>query len=610
MPKTLRYIGAEERWFETTVTGSPQMWLRNQTGSVPDNQVAALLGTGLFTLFEREQVFKQDGEVVDVGGNAVRPIPTVGPLFKGSMGRQICTWPAFSAQQGSVSLIPNPDPMPDGATSWVRVRRNASPSSTAEATVALAAYTPATGTFPSIAVKMFNPTNRVLDFRLRLWNFTNGTRNIVYGGSIKPTRKPVLVTLSPLATVQSTWNFSNPDKIEAVRVEQTDVGPNGPWLDGDELWFGEVYADVKGRARFMLTFDDVPANVLRPYPLSASAPASGRSAFQMLSYYGFKGTIYVVPDLVGGPAKVQVSDILALQEAGWAVGSHSATHPIDAIGAGLRLLGPYGYNRSRASRASGALETFTDCRVVSTNSATGVFTCENAHSMSVGSKLTFYDPAQVPAGCVLGQTYYVTAPSGANFKLATTAALANAGTGITLPSNWTGLAEWRWPGSAPDDSAIYADIKAGIDGLTALGIRGHERYFALPQGGWDHFVRSAVEKLGIAHTRGIATVSANHRSILLGWPTGGTVSSTPFWACGWPEQPDAISTDQSFSAAQVNARIDELKANGYTGANYHHSAADSAAELDALLARLKTESDGGFIDVVTVKELDEMLGVW
>jgi len=48
MPKTLRYIGAEERFFEVGVTGSQQMWLRNQIGEVSNSDSVLLLATGKF----------------------------------------------------------------------------------------------------------------------------------------------------------------------------------------------------------------------------------------------------------------------------------------------------------------------------------------------------------------------------------------------------------------------------------------------------------------------------------------------------------------------------------------------------------------------------------
>lgn len=545
----------------------------------------------------------------------------IGNLRKGTIGRQVALWSAFSvAAQGNATLITTDlPPQPDNATKSVRLVRNASPASAGECAAAVGAYTPVVSTiYPSVGIWIKNPGKRVLDFRVRFWGTGGTPRSISYGGSVRPGRGWQFVTMSGKANVAGNWIIGT-DVINAVRVEQASgaaVGPNGEWVDGDELIFGAVYADVKARPRFILTFDDVPSDVYRPYPaaLSPAPPVSGRSAKQMLDYYGFKGTMYVVPALVDGTAtNVRSDEIQELLDAGWAIGSHSATHPIDSVGAGSRLLGPYGYYRSRAQRAANASEAATalDCRVTGTNSGTGVFTTENAHQMLTGGKLTFFDPLQLPSGCQLGITYYVINTGATTFKLATTPGNANAGTAIPLPSNWSGLAEWRWPGSAPDDSAIYDDIKAGIDGLTLKGFRGHEKFFALPQGGWDHYVRSAVERLGISHTRGISSTAANHRDLHVGHSTGGTTSSSPYVVLsGWPEQGSAISTDQSFTLVQATDFVDECITFGYTGANYHHSVQNSADILDGLLAYLKTKSDAGLIDVMTVWELFEEVQLW
>lgn len=71
MPKTLRYIGAEERFFEVGVTGSQQMWRRWQSGPVPDENVESLLKTGLFEVFEQNQVFESGGELFSSDGRSV-----------------------------------------------------------------------------------------------------------------------------------------------------------------------------------------------------------------------------------------------------------------------------------------------------------------------------------------------------------------------------------------------------------------------------------------------------------------------------------------------------------------------------------------------------------
>lgn len=530
--------------------------------------------------------------------------------LKASMGRQICVWPSLTAVNGDVTLVDYAFPVPDGATKSVRLGYSAvAGGSNAHAPVAFSAYTPATGTFPALGVWIYNPTSRALDFRLRLWNEAFN-RSIVYGGSAAPGEG--FYTLSSLATVLTTWTFPT-DKIAAVRVEQPTGGtllPNssGEWSPGEYLVFGPTYADIKGRAAVLITFDDVPDTLTEPYPQSASVPPSGRSALEMLTYFGLKGNVFLSSKVFGkGGAKPE--HIRKVQDAGWTVGSHTRSHPVNAAGDGLRLLGPMGWNYSRAA-GNGR----NDCRVISTGASTDTLTCEGNHSLSVGSKIEFTTGA--PTGLAVGVTYWPFATSGATMKLATTEANANAGIAIDLPSDWTGTVEFRFAGSAPDISAIRADIRGGIDDITAAGITGHERYFALPQGGWDRYVREACEAEGVKVVRGTASPAVTHRPLYVGpgvscRPTGGTASGSPNCPPGWPHIAHSVSVDGgAWSLAQALAFNTALCDNGWVGSLYHHSTADNAAELHAYLADVAAKRDGGLLEVPTLQELDEDLGCW
>lgn len=71
MAKTLRYIGADERFFEIGVTGSQQMWLRGQVGEVSDVHAPLLLASGRFEVYERAPVFAQAGVAVDARGHGL-----------------------------------------------------------------------------------------------------------------------------------------------------------------------------------------------------------------------------------------------------------------------------------------------------------------------------------------------------------------------------------------------------------------------------------------------------------------------------------------------------------------------------------------------------------
>lgn len=529
--------------------------------------------------------------------------------LKASMGRQICVWPSLVAVNGDVTLVDYAFPVPDGATKSVRLGYSVG-GSNAHAPVAFEAYTPATGTFPALGIWIYNPTSRALDFRLRLWNEAF-SRSIVYGGSAAPGEG--FYTLSSLATVQSTWTFPT-DKIAAVRPEQPTGGtllPNssGEWVAGDYLIFGPTYADIKGRAAVLITFDDVPDTLTEPYPQSASVPPSGRSALEMLTHFGLKGTVFL-SSKVFGKRGAKPEHIRKVQDAGWTVGSHTRSHPVNAAGDGLRLLGPMGWNYSRAV-ANGR----NDCRITSATASSDTLACEGNHFLSVGSKIELTSGAP-PAGLSLGVTYWPFATAGAGMKLATTESNANAGVAINLTSDWTGTVEFRFAGSAPDISAIRADIRGGIDDITAAGITGHERYAALPQGGWDRHVRQAFEAEGVKVVRGTASPAVTHRPIYVGpgvscRPTGGTGSGSPNCPPGWPHIAHSVSVDGgAWSLAQALAFNAALCDNGWVGSLYHHSTADNPAELHAYLADVAAKRDAGLLEAPTLQELDVDLGCW
>ncbi len=51
MPTTLRYIGTQNPYFETAVTGKPTKWTPGDTSDVVDGDVTALVATGFFEVY-------------------------------------------------------------------------------------------------------------------------------------------------------------------------------------------------------------------------------------------------------------------------------------------------------------------------------------------------------------------------------------------------------------------------------------------------------------------------------------------------------------------------------------------------------------------------------
>lgn len=132
MPTTLRYIGAEERFFETAVTGSQQMWLRGQIGSASDVHAPLLLATGKFEVYERDPVFGNGQQIVDSQGGFV-------------IGDR-------SSQQGN--LVVNGD-MSAGASGWVGIRSNISAASNVLTIAGTSGYPGAYRQFPTTPGKVY-----------------------------------------------------------------------------------------------------------------------------------------------------------------------------------------------------------------------------------------------------------------------------------------------------------------------------------------------------------------------------------------------------------------------------------------------------------------------
>ena len=347
----------------------------------------------------------------------------------------------------------------------------------------------------------------------------------------------------------------------------------------------------------------------------AYAGTQDRSIQQIVESYGFRGSLFIVPQWLGTTGRygygggsnafMSASDVLAMWADGWAVGSHSNTHPSNGDSAGLRLLGPYGYYLSNAYdnmplqyRTNFGITIAWRRRVTAgTQASPSVFTTENAHQFLVNQPIVFTDVA--PTGCTLGVTYYVrTTPSATTFTLATDqGTLASAVNNTT--GAWSGTANYRWPGSTLDDSAIYQDIIDCANALTAMGITTAFKFLALPQGGADEYVRSACIRAGITWVRGVTTPTQAN-TIPIGAPSGGGL---PLQHGGWMLQPDSVQTDGTVAISALTGYVDEVIKQGACGCSYHHGLSNGTVlGLDRLCMHLRTKVDANLIDVLTVDE--------
>lgn len=349
-----------------------------------------------------------------------------------------------------------------------------------------------------------------------------------------------------------------------------------------------------------------------------------RSGQGIVEEYGFRGTVFIVPSWLGTTGRygyggtsnkfMSSADVQQMYGEGWSVGSHSNTHPSNNDNAGLRLLGPYGYflsntvdNLSAKYVAAWSLGASNRRRATGAATGTNVITFENAHKFLINMPIVFTDVA--PTGLTVGVTYYVqTIPLSTTCTLATDqGTLAST---ATITSTWSGVANYRYPGSANDDSAIYADIIAGAAGVAALGIPTGSKFFALPQGGADEYVRSACIRAGLTWIRGVSSYNNAH-TIPVGYPSGGGMSNINNYCGGWMQQLDAVQSDgTTITVPNLQTYINDTVTQGACGCSYHHGVgAKNIPLLDQMCAYLKTKSDARLIDVVTADDMAAAIGI-
>lgn len=161
-------------------------------------------------------------------------------------------------------------------------------------------------------------------------------------------------------------------------------------------------------------------------------------------------------------------------------------------------------------------------------------------------------------------------------------------------------------GAASDDSAIYTDVVNGVEWLFDRGFQ-DAAHFALPQGGWDSYVRTACLRAGLTSVRAISNPG-------IGYPVRGSLhvgggSSQNQYQTGWIDLPGAIQLDGTPTQADILAYVNEVKRLGATGLNYTHYF-NGLENFDYLCDILRTAQDAGEITVMTAAEYYDATRDW
>lgn len=378
-----------------------------------------------------------------------------------------------------------------------------------------------------------------------------------------------------------------------------------PWEAGETIKFGAVYINSRTRPKFIIRTDDgFDSNVANGAGYPAGYPTSGGNYNDIFTYYGFVGTALITPSLVGTSGYLTLAQLQTMATAGWSFCNHSYSHPYNSTSHGLGLLGPYGYWYSQLV-TQGYLTTEADRQVITCVAATNVLTTKADHKFNTGTPYVFVDwgGGDVIPGVTLGTTYWIkTTPSATTFTLAPDATLATT-VDITGDVTATGNANYRYYGSSVDDSAIYDDIMLAKQTLDGYGLTNmHSDWLAIPQGGWDPYVMSAIQRAGF-YSWNTCNPATGQIALPVGKIAGGGNSGSTWHMNGWIEIPGSIQCDGSPTITQIKAFVDQCVRVGGTGAAHVHGiSAAVATTYDALCAYLQLKQRQGLIDVVTLTE--------
>jgi hypothetical protein len=416
---------------------------------------------------------------------------------------------------------------------------------------------------------------------------------------------------------------ANHNLVEGEPIIFTDIAPIGLSL-GEQYWV----STVPDLTSFTLSADESLTSHVHTEGFAGVANyrfagIAGRSGQQIVESHGFKGSLFLVPSWLGTlgrygygrrPKKfMSAADAQAMHADGWSIGSHTNTHPSNLENAGLRLLGPYGYflsnpvdNLPASYVATWRLGNAHRRRAANASAGTNIISFENPHMFLGNMPIVFTDDA--PSGLTVGTVYYcqsIPTASTATFATDQGSLVATA----VITADWSGLANYRFARASSDDSAIYADIQDGVDGLLALGITTAQKFFALPQGAADEYVRSACVRAKLGWIRG---ASIHAHTIPAGKPSGGGLSGIALEPGGWLAQPDCAQTDGAVSPSirEIRTYLDETISQGACGCSYHHDViGGNISNLEDLCLSLRMKVDANAIDVVTLDEMADRLKV-
>ena len=396
---------------------------------------------------------------------------------------------------------------------------------------------------------------------------------------------------------------------------------------GDTIAAGPIYANPAAKAFAFVRFDDgtIDQYVARQQITSGGGGAyvgqSGitipiNTPYSMLGLvqaFGLKANCFVLTRHIGKTNFMTMAQLQDLQNTyGWNICTQTHYNPLNLANAGIRLLGPYGYDYKTSTYGS---ISGVAANVVTTSSAHQI-TRATGFAGYQGFPVTLYGSALPASSFNTSTVYWLRETSTTQFTFHLTEDDSINGTNIvTLDVGGTAW-DFRYANSTADGSAVGSDLTIAQGILQANGLTGW-RHYAPNQGAYDPISEAAINTLRAAGNMRVVSGIFGSTGTLdsaffprvangaVGFGTG-TAASKQFNTSGaeWMTCPVAIATE-SVTEANIRLAVDNAIQTGSVIGNYQHfmSTETTMRQLIAYLDHIRLRVNQGLLLTGTMDDL-------
>lgn len=368
----------------------------------------------------------------------------------------------------------------------------------------------------------------------------------------------------------------------------------------DTVQVGPLHRDPAGRGFAFVRFDDGAADQFVARVASAGfvgqsgvslAAGTAYSMAQVVAAFGLRANLYILTRHVGQPGFLNVAQLRELQDRyGFEIGLQTHANPFDAGNAGMRLLGPYGWNLE--ANVYGGIAGVAG-NVVMTQRPHGV-TQVTANAGPQGYPVTLLGPVPPASTLQAGQQVWLHGSAASSLTLHTSEADAIGGANAVLLDVGGTAWGYRYFGSAPDGSAVLQDLRTGQALMQSWGLLGW-RHLAPNQGAIDALLEQALltlraegnlQTVNLTLANAGATAPAFMPRLAPGFVGAGVgYSGSTQLNCSIGEicNLPVSASSEALNGNALRSYVQALAQRGAIGSNYHHAFAN-AASIDQLAA--------------------------